>query len=237
MGRLETDWLATDDNLAALTDLTGVWIDRVHKRKPPKMTVLDMDSSVSPAYGDQEGSAHSGHRLHLLPSAIPVQPPQKKRNFYNLVLHPVHDRFEQNQFGLTPRGSILEWIDAFYEYSKSDLDRTAGKLTNVERIVTNLDELLLDPNLKGNVNLHVFGLRTGGPTKHGEFSEIVVPEDNEYVIVPVTFKYWLLMFWRENYKKIDDCRSRNTQLFVKRERDSDQRIFFSCRWRRTNRTR
>ena len=61
MGRFETEWLATDDNLAALTDLSGVWIDRVHKRKPPKMIVLDMDSSVSPTYGDQEGSAYNGH--------------------------------------------------------------------------------------------------------------------------------------------------------------------------------
>jgi hypothetical protein len=36
MGRFETEWLATDDNLAALTDLSGVWIDRVHRGKPPK---------------------------------------------------------------------------------------------------------------------------------------------------------------------------------------------------------
>ncbi len=32
MGRFETEWLATDDNLAALTVLSGVWIDRVHAR-------------------------------------------------------------------------------------------------------------------------------------------------------------------------------------------------------------
>ncbi len=35
MGRYETEWLATDDNLAALTELSGVWIARVHERKPP----------------------------------------------------------------------------------------------------------------------------------------------------------------------------------------------------------
>ncbi len=61
MGRYETEWLATKENLAALTNLSGVWIDRVHARKPPKMIVLDMDSSVSPTYGDQEGSAYNGH--------------------------------------------------------------------------------------------------------------------------------------------------------------------------------
>ena len=40
--------LATNDNLAALADLLGIWIDQVHERKPPEIIVLDMDSSVSP---------------------------------------------------------------------------------------------------------------------------------------------------------------------------------------------
>lgn len=61
MGRFETEWLATNENLAALPDLSGVWIDRIHKRKLLKMIVLDMDSSVSPTYGAQEGSAYYGH--------------------------------------------------------------------------------------------------------------------------------------------------------------------------------
>src|ERR671933_2579035 len=30
MGRVETEWLATEANLAALADLSGAWIDRVH---------------------------------------------------------------------------------------------------------------------------------------------------------------------------------------------------------------
>ncbi len=61
MGRFETELLATDDNLAALDDLSGAWIDRVHRRRPPKIVVLDMDSSVSPTYGEQEGTAYNGH--------------------------------------------------------------------------------------------------------------------------------------------------------------------------------
>jgi hypothetical protein len=61
MGRFETEWLALPENLAALTDLPGRWIDTVHRRRPPKMIVLDMDSSESPTYGTQEGSAYNGH--------------------------------------------------------------------------------------------------------------------------------------------------------------------------------
>jgi Transposase DDE domain group 1 len=61
MGRFETEWLATDANLAALMDLPGAWIDQVHERKPPAGIVLDMDSSESPTHGQQEGSAWNGH--------------------------------------------------------------------------------------------------------------------------------------------------------------------------------
>jgi hypothetical protein len=61
MGRFETEVLATSDNRTALADLSGQWIDRVHGRKPPKWITLDMDSSVSPTHGAQEGTAWNGH--------------------------------------------------------------------------------------------------------------------------------------------------------------------------------
>ena len=46
MGRFETQWLAAAENLSALADLSGKWIDLVHGRRPPRGIVLDMDSSV-----------------------------------------------------------------------------------------------------------------------------------------------------------------------------------------------
>jgi hypothetical protein len=61
MGRFETKWLSRAENLSALADLLGQWIDKVHQRRPPRMIVLDMDSSESPTYGEQEGSAYNGH--------------------------------------------------------------------------------------------------------------------------------------------------------------------------------
>ena len=60
-GRFETEWLTRPENLAAVADLTGQWIDTVHRRRPPRIVVLDMDSSESPTYGEQEGSAYNGH--------------------------------------------------------------------------------------------------------------------------------------------------------------------------------
>jgi len=61
MGRFETIWLTSDANLAALTDLSGARIDRVHARRPQTTIVHDMDSSVSETRGAQEGTAYNGH--------------------------------------------------------------------------------------------------------------------------------------------------------------------------------
>lgn len=77
MGRFETEMLTRPENLASLVDLPGRWIDAVHERRPLKSITLDMDSSESPAHGDQEGAVWNGH-------------------FQKKCLHPL---FVFNQFG------------------------------------------------------------------------------------------------------------------------------------------
>src|SRR3981189_989681 len=44
MGRFETKWLTAENNLSALADLSGQWIDRVHGRRPPKGISPAMES-------------------------------------------------------------------------------------------------------------------------------------------------------------------------------------------------
>ncbi len=60
------EWLTEQENLAILADLPEQCIDRVHSRRPPKGIVLDMDSSVSPTHGDQEGTPTTGTCYHPL---------------------------------------------------------------------------------------------------------------------------------------------------------------------------
>src|ERR671920_2552511 len=47
MGRFETKWLSRPENLTALIDLPGQWIDKVRRWRVSKTLVLDMDSSES----------------------------------------------------------------------------------------------------------------------------------------------------------------------------------------------
>jgi hypothetical protein len=61
MGRFETGAMTEEKNLTALADLSGRWIDRVQTRRARPVLVLDIDSSVSPTYGAQEGTAYNGH--------------------------------------------------------------------------------------------------------------------------------------------------------------------------------
>ena len=61
MSRFETEMLTDPKNLEVLMNLPGLWVDTVHELKPPKQIILDMDSSVSPTHGNQEGSAYNGY--------------------------------------------------------------------------------------------------------------------------------------------------------------------------------
>jgi len=61
MGRFETEILTQPKNLEFLMNLPGTWVDQVRENRPQKQIILDMDSSVSPTYGQQEGSAYNGY--------------------------------------------------------------------------------------------------------------------------------------------------------------------------------
>jgi hypothetical protein len=42
-------------------NMPGQWVDLIRQRRPFKKLILDMDSSVSETYGQQEGSMYNGH--------------------------------------------------------------------------------------------------------------------------------------------------------------------------------
>jgi hypothetical protein len=109
MGRFETGMLTHPENLLALAELPGRWIDAVHVRRPPKSITLDMDSSESPVHGDQEGSAWNGH-------------------FQSKCLHPL---FVFNQFGDLERCALrpgnVHSADGWEEVLRPVLARYSAK--------------------------------------------------------------------------------------------------------------
>ena len=86
VGRFETQVLTEPHNLSRLMDLSGRWIDQVRRRVRMSEVILDLDSSVSPTHGAQEGTTYNGH-------------------FECRCYHPL---FCFNQFGDLERASLRE---------------------------------------------------------------------------------------------------------------------------------
>jgi hypothetical protein len=61
LSRSETEVLVTEENLRRLEQLNAEWVDRAMMRTRHQRIILDMDSSESPVYGEQEGAAYNGH--------------------------------------------------------------------------------------------------------------------------------------------------------------------------------
>jgi hypothetical protein len=61
VSRFETEVLVMEDNLRGLEQLNAEWVDRAMMRTRHRRIILDMDSSESPVYGEQEGAAYNGH--------------------------------------------------------------------------------------------------------------------------------------------------------------------------------
>ncbi len=61
LSRFETEVLVTEDNLRGLGQMNTQWVDRAMARTRHRRIILDMDSSESPVYGEQEGAAYNGH--------------------------------------------------------------------------------------------------------------------------------------------------------------------------------
>jgi len=61
VARFETEVLTHPDNLTALMNVPGQWVDQIRQRHPIQKLILDMDSSVSATHGEQEGSMYNGH--------------------------------------------------------------------------------------------------------------------------------------------------------------------------------
>jgi len=61
LSRFETEVLVTGKNLRGLGQLNAEWIEHAIARTRHRRIILDMDSSESPVYGEQEGAAYNGH--------------------------------------------------------------------------------------------------------------------------------------------------------------------------------
>jgi pimeloyl-ACP methyl ester carboxylesterase len=117
-------------------------------------------------------------------SVVPYLQSRTNAHFYNLTLHPVAEAREA-QWGfldLTPRGSLLEWIDNFLSAPRTIPERTLGKWNNIISTTA-----LIPREVEDRIRIKAFAvgskdrLPKDNPLVHGEFSET---------------EFWNEQFWR-----------------------------------------
>jgi len=154
VSRFETDVLVYPDNLEALMHMPGQWVDLIRQRRPIKKLILDMDSSVSETYGDQEGTAYNGHfgcdcyhplflfnqdgdveRALLRPGNV------ASADNWMSVLEPVIERYRDTDAPKFFRGDAAFAIPELYELLEAEGYRYAIRLKanpNLERQIKHL---------------------------------------------------------------------------------------------------
>ena len=169
MGRFETDGLTLPENLAALTDLSGQWIDRVNDRSEIKHVILDIDSSESPTHGKQEGTAFNGHfgkncyhplfvfngagdleRSILRPGNV------HSAKDWHQVLDPVIQRYKKRGIRIYSRSDAAFASPEYYEYHEAEGIGYVIRLPANNLLQKEIEHLLTRPVGRPPKKPHVF---------------------------------------------------------------------------------
>jgi len=155
MGLFETEVLTQPNSLAALMDLSGRWIDTVHRRKPIREIILDMDSSVSETYGEQEGSAYNGHfgctcyhplfcfnQFGDLERALLREGNVSSADDWRSVLEPIFGRYRDANVRRFFRGDAAFARPELYEYLEAEGYLYAIRLPANEVLYREIEPLL-----------------------------------------------------------------------------------------------
>jgi len=158
MGRFETEVLTLPDNINALMNLSGQWIDRLRKQIPMKILVLDMDSSVSETYGRQDGTAYNGHfgctcyhplfcfnQFGDVEFALLRGGNVHSADDWKTVLEPIFSRYKNRKFPHYFRGDAGFAKPEIYEYLESEHYKYAIRLPDNDVLDRAIEHLLTRP--------------------------------------------------------------------------------------------
>lgn len=125
-------------------------------------------------------------------SIVPYMIKHDQVQFAMLTLHPANESREVNFWGLIPRGSLLTWIDAGFERTRSFDDRTAGRIANLTSALS-----IFPDTIRPRVSVKMFSERGQDvPVKHGDFLD---PR---------------LAFWTKKFRQVDTLAHRKRQNLV-----------------------
>ena len=158
MSRFETEMLSSRENLTALMNLSGTWIDSVHECAPLDKLILDLDSSVSETHGQQQGSAYNGyfecmcyHPLFLfnqygdLERAMLRRGNHNSAKFWRRVLLPVIDRYRDRNIQKYFRADAAFAIPALYSVLEEESFQYTIRIPTNNVLIASISHLLTRP--------------------------------------------------------------------------------------------
>ena len=158
VGRFETEVLTDSGNLDVLMNMPGHWVDQIRQRRPFKKLILDLDSSVSPTHGQQEGAAYNGHfgcdcyhPLFLFNQDGDVERALLRKgnvasaDDWRSVLEPVIERYRDQDIPKFFRGDAAFAIPPLYELLEAEGYRYAIRLKSNRILERQISHLLTRP--------------------------------------------------------------------------------------------
>jgi len=124
-------------------------------------------------------------------SVFPYLRRHRETHFYNFVLHPVSElgEIQYDFLDLTPRGTLLEWLDTFLANPETLMDRTVGRYDNSLRAMHDTP-----PELRPRVHFRSFSVGVSeeatNPQTHSDAAE--------------RFHFWKTSCWKVD-AVLKDC--------------------------------
>jgi hypothetical protein len=176
VSRFETEALATDENIDALSFINHAWVGRAMRVTKTKKVILDMDSSESPVHGSQEGSAYNGHFrsrcYHPLfvfnqygdcEGAMLRPGNVHSADNWRSLLGPIVDRYRAAGKKIYFRGDAAFASPDMYEYLEDNKILYAMRIKANNRLYDHVEHLMTRPvgrpSLKPKVFYHDFSYR------------------------------------------------------------------------------
>ena len=178
VSRFETEILAQDENIDALASLNSAWVSKAVSRSKAKKVILDIDSSESPVYGSQEGSAYNGffestcyHPLFCFNNygdcegAVLRPGNVHSADGWKEFLEPVVEKYKEMGKKLYLRGDAAFTSPDMYEYLEDKGVLYAIRLKANSNLSREIDHLMTRPvgrpSRKPKVFFHSFSYRAG----------------------------------------------------------------------------
>ena len=252
VGRFETETLSAKSNLTALMNLSGQWIDKVHQSQPLQELILDMDSSVSETYGEQEGSAYNGHfecacyhplflfnQFGDLEYAMLRRGNNASAKFWRRVLLPVIERYRHLDIPKFFRGDAAFANPALYRLLEEEGYRYVIRLKANAVLEREIEHLLTRPVGRPSHKPKVFYHSFQYQAKSWQCSRRVVAKVEWHAgeLFPrVGFIVTNLNKHSKNVVKFYNCRG-TAEQWIKEGKNAVKWTKLSCRTFKDNQTR